>query len=160
MVLDKTSAANLKKIIHNGIERSRKQRIFTLIDDIVNCLPFKHEFMNKSKRQKLERIHSYILDLKNKNDALMFANPNSVLAQEIQQLRKHIENLELMIISYQNLLKSAGISPDKLLIDPTIPDRWQKRPLKYSKPMRNPHVITSKQIPDDDDIVSSDDDEA
>ncbi|OTF71628.1 hypothetical protein BLA29_014035, partial [Euroglyphus maynei] len=65
-----------------------------------------------------------------------------------------------MIISYQNLLKSAGISPDKLLIDPTIPDRWQKRPLKYSKPMRNPHVITSKQIPDDDDIVSSDDDEA
>lgn len=79
MVLDKTSAKNLKKIIHNGIERTRKQRIFNLIDEIIECLPFKHEFSNKSKRQKLERIHTYIIDLKNKNDALMFANPKSVL---------------------------------------------------------------------------------
>lgn len=86
MVLDKTSAANLKKIIHNGIERTRKQRIFGLIDEIVNCLPFKHEFVNKSKREKLERIHSYIIDLKNKNDALMFANPNSVLGMSFSDL--------------------------------------------------------------------------
>lgn len=51
-------------------------------------------------------------------------------------MRKRIEELEKINLSYSNLLKSAGVSPDKFLLDPTIPDRWQK-PLKYSKIQTN-----------------------
>lgn len=77
--LEKPVKEDFKKLIHNVIERKRKHRIFELIDEIIELLPFKNEYKNKSKRKKLERIHSYIIDLKNKNDALMFANPESAL---------------------------------------------------------------------------------
>lgn len=67
----------LKKIVHNDNERKRKKRMIEMIDKIVELIPMKCGGKT-SRIGRLEKLHSYIIELKNKNDGLMFANPNSV----------------------------------------------------------------------------------
>ena len=66
-----------RQMMHNDNERKRKKRMIEMIDTIVELLPMK--CTGKTSRiARLEQLHSYIIDLKNKNDGLMFANPSSV----------------------------------------------------------------------------------
>lgn len=70
---------SLKKIIHNSIERRRKDKIVEWIDKINELLPYRHELGPRvSRTSLLEHVYKYIVELRNKNDALMFANPQSV----------------------------------------------------------------------------------
>lgn len=80
----KTSAKKVdyRRLIHNGIERKRKIRINELIDKIVDLLPFKYEFDHTvSRTARLEKVHSYIVNLKNRNEALMYSNPTGTYGE-------------------------------------------------------------------------------
>lgn len=67
----------IKQMMHNDTERKRKKKMIEMIDKIVDLLPMK--CVGKTSRiSRLEQLYSYVTELKNKNDGLMFANPSSV----------------------------------------------------------------------------------
>lgn len=79
-LLPSESVTTLKKMIHSGVERRRRKRLCDLIDKTCKLMPTPFDLGPKAPRTiLLERLHSYILDLRNKNDALMFANPQRAL---------------------------------------------------------------------------------
>lgn len=73
----KSNVVNLKKALHNRIERSRKKSLFDLIDKIIENTPYKQEYKNQTRRKKLEKILNYVIELKKYNDSLLFSNAES-----------------------------------------------------------------------------------
>jgi hypothetical protein len=67
----------MKRKVHNGIEKRRKDKINHWIYKIAELLPFKDP-KRESKNHLLENIFQYILNLKEKNENLMFGNINSI----------------------------------------------------------------------------------
>ena len=73
-----TKMLNIKKLMHASNERKRKKRMIEMIDQLVELLPMKVGLGRMSRIKRLEQLYQYILDLRNKNDGLMYANPSSV----------------------------------------------------------------------------------
>lgn len=70
--------ANFRRALHNNVERNRRKRLNNLIDELANLLPPNLRLSSSNRTKCLEVIHGYIVDLKNKFDGLMFANPQNV----------------------------------------------------------------------------------
>jgi len=67
----------MRRRVHNGIEKRRKDKINYWIHRIAELLPFKDP-KRESKNHLLENVFHYIVSLKEKNDNLMFGNINTI----------------------------------------------------------------------------------
>lgn len=68
----------IKRRCHNNVEKNRKDRLQMLVDQIIDLVPLRCKMESSIKTKRLEFVVEYIKELKNKNDALMFANVESV----------------------------------------------------------------------------------
>lgn len=73
-----SSVANFRRALHNSVERNRRKRVNSLIDELAKLLPPNLRLSTPNRTKCLEVIHGYIVELKNKFDGLMFANPQNV----------------------------------------------------------------------------------
>ncbi|RWS29236.1 hypothetical protein B4U80_12737 [Leptotrombidium deliense] len=137
----------VQRKIHNGVEKKRKDKINTWINKIGELLPLQDP-KKDSKNGILERTYNYIIHLKETNEKLMLGHVSEVQESELQQCRKRVKELEVMISSYYKLLRTAGISACVEHVD-----LWKHRPTKYSNKISedqiNSLVKNNKDEPDD-----------
>ncbi|XP_051542843.1 basic helix-loop-helix domain-containing protein USF3 [Myxocyprinus asiaticus] len=117
------------KEIHNAVERHRKEKINAGINRIGDLLPCS-QALKQSKNMILEEAFRYITELKRQNDEMLLNGGDKVKAEEIEQLRRQLEDLRKESAQYIELLKANGIN---FLNDPTIHWKGKQRCAKVAK---------------------------
>ncbi|XP_029935027.1 basic helix-loop-helix domain-containing protein USF3 [Myripristis murdjan] len=122
---------------HNAVERHRKEKINAGINRIGNLLPCS-QALKQSKNMILDQAFRYITDLKKQNDTMLLEGGDKVQAEEIQRLRRQLEELRKESAHYIELLKAHDIN---FLEDPTIHWKGKQRSAKVAK------VTPTHQLP-------------
>ncbi|XP_051538238.1 basic helix-loop-helix domain-containing protein USF3-like isoform X2 [Myxocyprinus asiaticus] len=116
------------KEIHNAVERHRKEKINAGINRIGDLLPCS-QALKQSKNMILEEAFRYITELKRQNDEMLL-NGGEKGQEEIERLRRQLEDLRKESAHYIELLKANSIN---FLDDPTIHWKGKQRCAKVAK---------------------------